>query len=112
MNRYFLASNIIGIAAFLYFSSWTWAPAGEEGLVGGPGDALVWMLSALPIWLLCCGVNLIWLICLLRLHRDKWRSARWLAVIFVLWLAAIAYDRSRGFTGQDLYLAQASADKT
>jgi hypothetical protein len=44
-----LSANLLGIALYLYFASEIWAPAGEEGLLAGPGDPIVRGFSALPV---------------------------------------------------------------
>jgi len=54
-----IASNGIGLALYLGFASLVWAPEGQEGLLGGPGDPLIWVMLALPWLVLCSFINLL-----------------------------------------------------
>jgi hypothetical protein len=82
--------NILGIVTYFYFSSWTWIPPGEP--VGGPGDPIIWMLTAFPVLAACSFINLIWLICILVGDRKNWKlTSAWLLIVMA-WYAAYRYD--------------------
>jgi hypothetical protein len=82
--------NILGIIAFLYLSSWSWLEPGAPA--GGPGDPIVWMLTAFPILAACSILNVIWIIRIVVKRDRHWKSAVvWL--LFVLaWYSAYRYD--------------------
>ena len=45
---FLVVANLVATPLFLYFSSQFWAPRGEEGLLGGRGDPILWTVFALP----------------------------------------------------------------
>lgn len=93
--------NAIGIVMYLYAASNTWAPHGEEALLGGPGDPIIWSLSAFPILLVASILNLAWMVLILLRSRQSrnWHAlAVWVAVV-MLWAGVFAYDHSRQYTG-------------
>ena len=55
--RYWLFVNFVGFSLFIYLSSQLWAPRGQEGLLGGPGDNVIGGLSVVPVFLLFVLVN-------------------------------------------------------
>ena len=85
--------NVLGIIAYLYFSSWTWVPQGEPA--GGPGDPIIWTLSAFPVMAACFILNVIWIVRILA-SRGKGRRAAlvWLLVI-IAWYSVHRYDAYR-----------------
>lgn len=104
-------TNAVGLSAYLYFGSFLWAPRGEEGLFGGPGDPIVWVLTVFPWLVLFSLVNVAAfrtiLVRLLYLHR--WRPALGLAIIIAAWILAFDYDGSRQYDGSLLRSDGASA---
>lgn len=101
-NRIFLALNAIGLAGFLYGSSLLWAPPGQEGLTGGPGDPLIWVLSVFPFLALASVINLVWAAIWLARYRRSGRTLLlWLATA-CLWLLALGYDHHRSYNGKEL----------
>ncbi len=100
--RYWVAANALGLAVFVYFSSWIWAPFGQEGLLGGPGDALVWGTTALPTFLLFTLVDLAWFVwIIISRKQSKLKSLAVWVLVALCWFAAQMWNRSRSFTGAD-----------
>lgn len=93
--------NLPGIALFIYFASWVWAPGGQEGLYYDAGDSIAWGLLALPFLLVCNLVNLILFRTVFTralLYHD-WRPLLlWVAIIAV-WASVFRYDSGRHFDG-------------
>jgi len=100
-SRYWVYVNIAELIAYLLFESFFWAPYGEEGLLGGPGDPIIQGFFVLPLLLLMIVLNLIWVTITLYkvLQQSNWKPFFvWLIVIFI-WFGAVQYDRSRQYTG-------------
>lgn len=93
--------NGVGVPLYLYLSSRLWAPNGQAGLRGGPGDPIVWGLTVLPILVVFCIINLIWLrsIFLRWLRTKKFSVVIVYLLVSTAWCSAIIYSNSRGFTG-------------
>jgi len=93
--------NIVGLTLFLYFASFIWAPRGDEGLLGGPGEAIIWTLGALPWPVLCALLNLLVFrtACARLILYGRWGTAACLLAITVLWITAFEYDLSRHYNG-------------
>jgi hypothetical protein len=84
--------NALGIAAYLYLSSWTWVSSNEPG---GPGDPIVWMFTSFPILAACTILNVIWIIRIFVGRGKRWRLASiWLLVV-IAWFSANRYDAYR-----------------
>ena len=94
--------NAIGIVLYLSLASLIWAPPGEKGLLGGPGDPIIWMLGSFPVLVIFFAVDVVWaLLIILRIVKKRhWKimSVGWL-IIVALWIAAFYYDGSRHYTG-------------
>jgi hypothetical protein len=94
--------NFPGIAFFLYFCSWNWAPPGQEGLNGGPGEGVVWMLLAFPFLAVCTLINFVFsrsILIHLFLYKN-WRIfVLWIAIV-AIWFAAFKYDAARQYHGR------------
>ncbi len=93
--------NILAMIAYLYFASAIWAPKGEKGLLGGPGDPILWVFTAFPFMVAGTLLNLVWLILIFRRRRSEknwYPIIAWLVVI-AAWYGAKLYDGSRHFTG-------------
>ena len=104
--KYWISINVLGIILYLYFSSKIWAPAGEKGLKGGPGDPFIWGLTALPVAAICALANLVRLILILTnvLRGRGWRPILvWLLVIFA-WIGANRLDVSQRYDGSALQI--------
>jgi len=96
-----ISVNIAGLALFLYFASWVWAPPGQEGLYYEAGDSIFWGLTAFPCLAICTLINLIVsrsALARLFLYRDWRLFSLWLAIILV-WFGAFNYDSGRHFDG-------------
>jgi hypothetical protein len=99
--KYWLLINAAGLVTYLYFASWIWARPSQENLLGGPGDPIIYMLSAFPILAACASLDLIWgVLILLRMRHNKNLKPImvWLTV-GVVWVCALTYDSSRQYTG-------------
>jgi hypothetical protein len=82
--------NTLGIVAFLYFSSWSWLEAGAPA--GGPGDPIIFMLSAFPIIVACAILNVGWLVRIIVKRDARWKHAVvWLLCVSA-WYSAYRYD--------------------
>jgi hypothetical protein len=103
--------NIPGIAFFLYFASWVWAPRGQEGLYYDAGDSVSWTLLALPFLALCTLMNFI-LSRTVLIHLFSYRDWRlfsfWLAIVIV-WFGAYKYDSGRHFDGSRMSIQDSGA---
>lgn len=93
--------NVFGLAAFLCFSSLIWAPRGDEGLYGGPGDPIIWVIGALPWLAICSFFNLLALRTFFAraIIYRRWRPLLLLIVLISLWICAFEYDSSRHYDG-------------
>lgn len=85
--------NILGIAAYLYLSSSTWVPPKEPA--GGPGDPIVWMLTAFPVIAACAILNVIWIIRIFLRRGTRWGLAAIWLLVEVAWFSANRYDAYR-----------------
>ena len=97
-----ISVNIAGLALFLYFGSWVWAPPGQEGLYYQAGDSIFWGLTAFPCLAICTLINLIVsrsALVRLFLYRD-WRLFSLLLAIIFIWIGAFTYDSGRHFDGR------------
>lgn len=98
--NYWVIANAVGVICFIYLSSKLWSPSGENGLLGGPGDPLIWTLTVFPVILIFLIVNLVWLVrALLHVRKDGVRGLFVWALVLVVWLAAFGYDRHRSYDG-------------
>jgi hypothetical protein len=81
-----------------------WAPLGNEGLLGGPGDPIIWVLAVLPVLVVCSVMNFVWLmLVLLHMRRTRdWYSVAILLLVVILWSGAIGYDHSRQYKGTQM----------
>jgi dipeptide/tripeptide permease len=90
IGLWFLA-NVVGAAIYLWLSSKTWIEPVLRGAAGvsRAGDAAVWGLSALPVFVICMAANFVWS------WRRHWRGQGSIAelLIFVPWVLAFGADR-------------------
>lgn len=101
--NYWVIANAIGILCFIYFSSKLWAPPGESGLLGGPGDAFIWTLTVLPVILIFLVANVVWLVrSLFRIRKGGARGLFVWALVLAVWLVAFGYDRYRSYDGSEI----------
>ena len=93
--------NLLAMIAYLYFGSAVWAPKGEEGLLGGPGDPIIWTLTAFPFLVISGILDLAWLVLILkRRARDpNWYPITIWLIVIVAWWGVFSYDSSRQYTG-------------
>ncbi len=96
-----VASNVAGLLLYLYFSSLVWAPPGEEGLLGGPGEAAIWTLFALPWLVICSFLNLLMFrtVCARFILYGKWIPMLTFVAFIGLWIGAFKLDFSRHYNG-------------
>ena len=112
LSRALIAVNVPGIAIFLFFASWVWAPPGQEGLYYDAGDSIGWTLLAFPFLAICTLFNFIAsrsVLIRLFYHRDWMPFLLWL-VIVAAWFSAFKYDGGRHFDGSRMS-AQDSANQ-
>jgi hypothetical protein len=105
-NVAWVLPNVVGIVVVLYFSSWIWAPAGKEHLVGGAGDGMFWGLTAGPAILVCAFIDVLWIIgIVIKALRGQGVTslATWLFVILA-WYVAYRYDASRMYDGTAVFV--------
>jgi len=100
----FCLLNIFGLGGAIYFASMGWAPSGEEGLPGGPGDGVIRIVYLFPIILFAAIVNLVWVVLWLRkIIRKGWvvqgRELLVVSIIMIGWIMAVWYDYSRQYRG-------------
>lgn len=98
---FMVVANLLGTPLFLYFSSQFWAPRGQEGLLGGPGEPILWTILALP-WLAAVAFSNIAVIprmsTELFFRKDVRLLLVWCACI-LMFFSAWVYDGSRQFNG-------------
>jgi hypothetical protein len=112
LSRALIAVNVPGIAFFLFFASWVWAPPGQEGLYYDAGDSIGWTLLAFPFLAICTLINfIISRSVLIRIfyYRD-WRPFLLWLVIVMAWFSVFKYDSGRHFDGSRIS-AQDSASQ-
>ncbi|QAU23075.1 hypothetical protein EO087_02960 [Dyella sp. M7H15-1] len=99
--KIWVAINAIGLILYLYFSSRIWAPADEAGLMGGPGDPILWAMTALPFLIVCSLINILWFVMiLLRKKRSSFLKSFFVWVLVVAaWILANRYDEYRQYRG-------------
>ena len=97
--------NVLGMAGYLYFASWLWAPPGQEGLLGGPGDPIIFMSSAFPILAACSLLDALWIVSIVRAAKrnGNWRIVVVWLVVVIAWYGVKKYDDSRQFNGTAIY---------
>jgi len=91
--------NLIGMATYLRLGSDLWTLPGDEGLPGGPGDALYWFFLMLPLLLAYLVFNIISLSAIIERVRQAKRLTSlyiWLAIA-ILWIVTFRYDNLRSF---------------
>jgi hypothetical protein len=96
-----VVANLLTTPLFLYFTSRFWAPPGEEGLWGGPGDPIFWTLLAFP-WLAAgafANLAVIPRIATEVFYRKDFRLLFIWCVCVLLFASAYVYDGSRQFNG-------------
>jgi hypothetical protein len=101
LSRVLIAVNVPGIALFLFFASWVWAPLGQQGLYYDAGDSIGWTLLAFPFLAICTLINLIIsrsVLIRLFYYRD-WRPFLLWLIIVAVWFSAFKYDSGRHFDG-------------
>ena len=85
--------NILGIAAYLYLSSTTWVSPKEPA--GGPGDPIVWMLTAFPVIAVCAILDVVWIIRIFASRGKRWKPAVIWLFFVIAWYSAHRYDEYR-----------------
>ena len=94
-----IAINLIGMAAYLRLGSDLWTIPGDEGLPGGPGDAMYWCIVVAPVLLAYAVFNLISLSAIVDrvLLTGRLKSLYiWLAIV-AFWVLTFRYDNLRSF---------------
>lgn len=101
--NFWVVANVLGLACFLFFASKLWAPQGDKGLLGGPGDPLIWMLSAFPFLLIFFVVNCVWVGRVIAMTRKNGIKPLlvW-AIIAICWIGAFSLDHVRSYDGSEV----------
>jgi hypothetical protein len=84
---------------YLFLASSLWVHPGEQGLPGGPGDAIYWFVALVPIVALFAIVNLAALtkaIKELRRSNSLVPILLW-SLVFSIWLNVLAFDHIKAF---------------
>lgn len=92
-------TNVLGLAAFAYFSSGYWLEP-DDGLSLDYGNVILWGFTAVPVFLLSVGLDIFWLALIGILSRSfvRWRLLRlWLLVVGCWVVAWFAPDITRVF---------------
>ena len=84
--------NLAASSAFIYFASWTWLEPNLRGEdVARGGDAIIWVMAALPVLAVSVIADGVWFVLIAR-ERTK-RGVSWpipfLVIIVALWAAAV-----------------------
>ena len=93
--------NVFCLSLYLFFASWIWAPADESGLLGGPGDPIIWTFAAFPFLMAGIVASIIIIpriICDIFYYKD-FRLLAVSSISIILFLSAFEYDRSRQYNG-------------
>lgn len=100
-SKYWIFANLLGILLYLYLASKLWAPVGERGLEGGPGDPIIWTTTALPVLVLFSLLNIAWfLLIVLRFKKKKsWQPLIIWLVVILAWFGANRHDAHQQYTG-------------
>jgi hypothetical protein len=96
-----VVANLSAIPLFLYFSSRIWAPRGQEGLWGGPGDAIIWTYLAFP-WLAFgafANIIVIHRVAVEIFYNKDFRLLFIWCTCPLVFFSAWVYDGSRQFNG-------------
>jgi hypothetical protein len=88
-----LFANLAGAGAFLLVASQSWVEPELAQIPGAAGgSAVVWALSALPIFVGFVLLNLGVLVWVYLIRRGPWPIARVSFVALAVWLAAFVVD--------------------
>jgi hypothetical protein len=96
-NVSIVIANVLGAAAYLWFSVPLWAPKELANIPGaGAGDPLIWVLTALPILGLFLLLNISWLAwaSIVYFVRRNWRIKLIYSIVPVLWAITLYVDFS------------------
>lgn len=97
-----LVANLACWIVYMKRSAKLWAPYGQEGLFGGPGDYLTWELFILPFVETAIVINFLWIVILLFHRPFVWRSVALWTLVVIVWMLSIMYNRSRSYTGKEV----------
>ncbi len=88
-------ANLAGIVAFLRLASVTWIEPELKDFPGASGGAaIVWGLTALPVFLAFTLANLIWSAIEIRgaLKTHDWRPLLFSVLTLAAWIVAFVFD--------------------
>src|SRR5579863_8476691 len=100
-NVLIVAANLVGVAAYLYFSVPLWAPEEFANIPGaGAGGPIIWGLTALPVFAISLPLNFVWLAsaCFVFLRRRSWFIRPIYAIVPLAWVIAVYVDYSHHWT--------------
>jgi hypothetical protein len=95
MTLLWMATNAVGIAAFLALASESWIEPELADVPGASGgQAFVWAMTALPVLVFFSIANLGWLLVALgrSLLSQSLKPAISPSLVMVLWVLAFIYD--------------------
>jgi len=100
--------NIFGIIFYLFFASRIWPPAGQESLLGGPGDPIIWMMSAFPVMAFFSLVNIFWLAWIIFNIKKSpfWKLLLIWILMAAAWIGANRYDFHHQYNGSSVQHAE------
>jgi hypothetical protein len=90
-EKWWLVANAVGVAAYVWLSSWTWLEPelrGEE--VARAGDAMVWAMTAFPVLMSFALADVFWLI----RRARKGQSLKPVVLTALLWVVALGICRA------------------
>ena len=89
-DKWWLVANVLGAAAYVWLSSWTWLEPelrGED--VARDGDAIVWSMTALPVFVCFMVADFVWFI---RRARQG-QSCKPILLASSLWIVVLGVCR-------------------
>ena len=106
--KIWIVFNVFGIIFYLFFASRIWAPTGQEGLLGGPGDPIIWIIMALPFIAFFSLANVFWLILIIFNIKKSpfWKLLLIWVLVVTAWIGANRYDFHRQYNGSSIQKLQ------
>src|SRR5471030_3473314 len=95
---FLVVANIAALLLYMFIASATWVEPELADVAGASGgDAVIWVLGALPILLFLSVVNIAGLIwsTIVRYRNGQWHFVWGAWSVPAIWGLAVAYDFSR-----------------
>jgi len=87
-------ANAIGIASYLVAASMGWSRPEEYGTNATSGEPFIWMMGAVPVFIIFFLINAIWGFSLFRKTNES-RAWKLYSLVMVAWICAVLLDFSR-----------------